>query len=77
MYMQRKMRRSWQKKAATVAAMAAFSATTFSAGSVYALPTDGQVTAGDTTIAKTSDKQMDIDQHSSKTAIDWKGFDIA
>ena len=48
------------------------------ASTVYALPTDGQVTAGDASISTNAAKDtMNIDQKTSKVAIDWKGFDIA
>ncbi|MBE6085003.1 MAG: filamentous hemagglutinin N-terminal domain-containing protein [Selenomonas ruminantium] len=50
--------------------------TAFSWGSVEAMPTGGEVRSGDAEI-KTSGQTMDIDQKTSRVALDWTGFDIA
>lgn len=50
--------------------------TAFSWGNVEAMPTGGEVRSGDAEI-KTSGQTMDIDQKTSRVALDWTGFDIA
>lgn len=50
--------------------------TTFSWGSVEAMPTEGQVRSGDAEI-KTSGQTMEIDQKTPRVALDWSTFDIA
>lgn len=50
--------------------------TTFSWGSVEAMPTEGQVRSGDAEI-KSSGQTMEIDQKTPRVALDWSTFDIA
>lgn len=70
--MQKRIRRSWQQKAAIIA-MALFS-TTY-ASTVYALPQNGTVTSGAATVSSESNT-MTVNQSTDKVAIDWNSFNI-
>ncbi|WP_037351985.1 filamentous hemagglutinin N-terminal domain-containing protein [Selenomonas sp. FC4001] len=65
-----------QKKALRWMVAMGLTMTAFSWGSVEAMPTGGEVRSGDAEI-KTSGQTMDIDQKTSRVALDWTGFDIA
>ena len=43
---------------------------------IYALPTNGSVQAGSTTINQISDSRLNISQSSQKSIIDWSSFSI-
>ena len=68
----RKMRRIWNRKTAALA-VALFTA--LGSGNVQAMPENGSVKAGSANISQ-SGNTMDIQQNTSKVAIDWTGFDI-
>jgi len=65
-----------QKKALRWMVAMGLTMTAFSWGNVEAMPTGGEVRSGDAEI-KTSGQTMDIDQKTSRVALDWTGFDIA
>ena len=65
-----------QKKALRWMVTMGLTMTAFSWGNVEAMPTGGEVRSGDAEI-KTSGQTMDIDQKTSRVALDWTGFDIA
>ena len=71
--MKRRIRRTWHRKTAALAA--AFMAMSFS-GITYAMPQDSTIRSGKGDITRPDDKTMRIDQQTDRLAIDWKGFDI-
>ncbi len=71
--MKRRIRRTWQRRAASFgAALMALAG----GGIAQALPQEGSIQSGSAEITS-QDKSMVIDQKTDRVAIDWKGFDIA
>ncbi|MGM9734762.1 MAG: filamentous hemagglutinin N-terminal domain-containing protein, partial [Prevotella sp.] len=70
--MKRKIRRTWHRKTAALAAT--MMAMSFG-GISYAMPQGETIRSGHGEIVR-QDKDMTINQDSKKLAIDWKGFDI-
>ena len=71
--MKRRIRRTWRRKTAALAA--AFMAMSFG-GITHAMPQDGTIRSGEGNITRPDDKTMTIDQKTDRLAIDWKGFDV-